>query len=163
MKRLKKIFGGGCLAILASVVLSMPVQAATIDLGELTTGDYGLAGVDFFGVVVDSYTFSLAEISDLAVDLVIEPTELYVTALTEDPIPPIDLIAGGFPDFSVTGLAAGDYVLFVIGAFTDGYYGTMSVTAVPLPAAAWLFASALLGMAGIKRRQGTRRSALCAR
>ena len=35
----------------------------------------------------------------------------------------------------------------------DFYLGTAAVTAVPLPAAAWLFGSALIGLAGIARKR----------
>jgi hypothetical protein len=39
---------------------------------------------------------------------------------------------------------------------TNGTYSAVSVAEVPIPAAAWLFGSALLGFAGISRRKSAR-------
>lgn len=39
------------------------------------------------------------------------------------------------------------------GAFEDGSEITINTTVVPVPAAAWLFASALLGLGGLRRRR----------
>jgi hypothetical protein len=51
---------------------------------------------------------------------------------------------------------AGDPTTYVV-SFNDGFNGGTSlvvdVAAVPLPAAAWLFGAALLGLVGVKRRQ----------
>jgi hypothetical protein len=39
------------------------------------------------------------------------------------------------------------------GGYLYGEWGSLTLTEVPVPAAAWLFGSALLGLAGIKRRK----------
>jgi hypothetical protein len=39
------------------------------------------------------------------------------------------------------------------GAKGDNYSGTLTVSAVPLPASAWLFVSGLLGLVGMQRRK----------
>lgn len=52
---------------------------------------------------------------------------------------------------SVSGLAAGVYLIDVLGDVGAGYQG--SVSAVPLPAAAWLFGSALMGFGALRRKQ----------
>lgn len=78
----------------------------------------------------------------------------------------------GFSDFAI-GLKAGNgYGVFALGDDTAGtwsiskdishanLYGKTSSpgpTPVPLPAAAWLFGSALLGIGGIGYRRGTRK------
>lgn len=48
-------------------------------------------------------------------------------------------------------LIAGTYYLDIFGDAGLGYSG--SISAVPLPAAAWLFGSALLGMGALRRKQ----------
>lgn len=55
-----------------------------------------------------------------------------------------------------TMLAAGDYHFVVKGdvaGLGGKYHGHLKVSAVPLPAAAWLFLSALAGLLVIRRRQ----------
>lgn len=52
---------------------------------------------------------------------------------------------------SISGLMAGSYFLDIFGDSGLGYSG--SVSAVPLPAAAWLFGSAALGLLGFARRR----------
>jgi hypothetical protein len=55
-------------------------------------------------------------------------------------------------DFSVTDLSGGDYKLIISGdsfvsrADCNSYSGDIKLTAVPVPAAAWLFLSGLAGM-----------------
>ena len=59
---------------------------------------------------------------------------------------------GSGTDFSKTDLSGGDYKLiisgdsFVSGADCSSYSGNIKLTAVPVPAAAWLFLSGLAGM-----------------
>jgi hypothetical protein len=62
-------------------------------------------------------------------------------------------------DFSVTDLSGGDYKLIisgdsiVSGADCSSYWGNVKLTAVPLPAAAWLFLSGLAGVGLMARRR----------
>jgi hypothetical protein len=54
--------------------------------------------------------------------------------------------------FATLGFALGSYVSTLTnGSFTDTV--TVNVSAVPIPAAAWLFGSGLLGLVGIARRK----------
>jgi hypothetical protein len=57
--------------------------------------------------------------------------------------------------FNLPLLAAGDYVLEITGtALTGGKYdGAVAATAVPLPAAAWLLLSGLVGVGAMARRR----------
>jgi len=62
--------------------------------------------------------------------------------------------------FSSTGSAGGQGLIFQLGTATfDGttlaFTGNAGSTSVPLPAAAWLFGSGLLGLLGIGRRRET--------
>lgn len=54
-------------------------------------------------------------------------------------------------------LNAGDYILevrgLVDGQFGGSYSGVLNIAPVPLPAAAWLLASALSGLGGLARRR----------
>jgi hypothetical protein len=53
-------------------------------------------------------------------------------------------------------LSAGTYVLEVrgnvVGAEGGGYSGVLNVAAVPVPAAAWLFGSGLIGLVSLRRK-----------
>ncbi|MBK9307733.1 MAG: hypothetical protein IPM58_11755 [Nitrospira sp.] len=76
---------------------------------------------------------------------------------------------GGSAVQSFTNLPAGTYTLFVGGNFT-GFSGTpgkytVDVTAspVPLPAAAWLFGSGLLGLGSLARGRMRKRNAIAHR
>lgn len=63
------------------------------------------------------------------------------------------IIAPGFSmiQMSFSSLLAGSYFLDIYGDSGLGYSG--SVSAVPLPAAAWLFGSAAIGLLGFARRR----------
>lgn len=67
-------------------------------------------------------------------------------------------IAGGSASYNFTNLAAGDYTLFIGGNATASlgtagkYAVTLSASPVPIPAAMWLFGSALFGWLGINRK-----------
>ena len=61
-----------------------------------------------------------------------------------------------FVSFRFANLAPGDYFFRVAGTLigNDGQYaGQMQVNEVPLPAAAWLFLTAILGLATVARKK----------
>jgi hypothetical protein len=73
------------------------------------------------------------------------------------------LYFNGHTQFSDSSLAAGTYYMQVTGT-ADGtlggeYFGSASVSSVPLPAAAWLLLSGLAGMGAMARRRKSEQSA----
>lgn len=58
------------------------------------------------------------------------------------------LLSGSLP-----GSAAGSHVLTFTGTGNGSYGGSIAVAQTPIPAAVWLFGSALMGLTGISRRK----------
>jgi len=65
-------------------------------------------------------------------------------------------VSGGTTSLSLNNLAAGKYIVFIGGNGTENtnqtYMANISVSSVPVPAAAWLMGSAMLGLLGIRRK-----------
>lgn len=182
MDTLRNMFKGILLYLSLILTLAFPVAAysATVDLGLLNAGsDTGfeslLKVVDAApgsGVAVDTFTFELAENSNVTFSLTnlvigtgfhpfysdLDALEL---AFGSDSLPVPDGVATA-PDLTVFNLLAGTPYSFTVsgipgGLFGGGLYeGSVQVTAVPLPAAFWLFGSALLGLIGIGRRRAVK-------
>lgn len=120
-----------------------------------------------FDQFTDTFSFSVA--TDTAV-------KVQINELVIEDLPVLDVLfdiegstaTGSVGSFSGTGLpidfvtgvltAGTVYNLTIVGDATGlagGDY-TGSITAVPVPAAAWLFGSALIGLAGMSRRRNQR-------
>mgnify|MGYP003128346983 CR=1 FL=1 len=140
--------------LLAPVLLCLVsgfAHATSIDLGAFSAGDSASLGGDSIVVGVgggtDSYDFTLSDQSNVAVDIVTESSGWVLLSGAG-----VQILGqgGGGSSFTVTDLAPDDYTLEVrygaLGFGTVGYTGTLSVTAVPLPAAAWLFLTAITGL-----------------
>lgn len=109
------------------------------------------AGVTITSIVIDSYdvepdsNFTAFQVfSGPNADLVLMD-ELWVYD-DQDPQPPLTLLDG-----PLTGAAYTIYIRESNGSSNNQY--SVTVNAVPLPAAAWLFGSAILGLVGMSRRK----------
>lgn len=155
-------------ALLSSASFAAPINPAGGDFGTLlapSTNDFngavqqGVSQPNF----EDTYTFTLAQNSNVHVEITeYENFSFFGTVWGIRKIG--GSIAGGSTtgigtDFTVAGLTTGDYELTIggeiksLGIFEYGYAGELSVAAVPLPAAAWLFISALGGLVVAKRKK----------
>lgn len=131
----------------------------TEDLGELAFGDAtGIFNVynDDKGLFEDSYTFTLANDGAVEVRITEESFISFLDFAIEGLSGTIDGQGGSGTAFIVNGLEADtQYTLKITGNITGDDGGSYAglVTAVPLPAAAWLFGTALLGGAVVARRK----------
>ncbi len=136
---------------------AMSTQAATLQGAELYIGDSGeiYSAFNAPGGFTNSWTFTLKE--EAAVKVFIDQFEFITLA---GPVVLISGLSGSIDswsglDFTTDVLSAGEYTLEVSGTVTGSaggvYAGTLS--AIPLPAAAWLLGSALLGLTLVSRRQ----------
>lgn len=93
-------------------------------------------GSNSFGQAVN------AGVNDVSID------NLYEAGITGS-------VGAGFASLTLSNLAAGWYTIFVSGANASltGSQIDVSVSAVPVPGAVWLFGSALVGLVGASRRK----------
>jgi hypothetical protein len=56
----------------------------------------------------------------------------------------------------IFGSAAGHHKLVISGTTVGSYGGSIAVAQTPIPAAIWLFGSALMGLTGMSRRKSTK-------
>lgn len=67
-------------------------------------------------------------------------------------------VSGGTASLTLNNLAAGKYIVFIGGnsdtsTANDTYTANITVSSVPVPAAAWLMGSAILGLVGVSRKK----------
>lgn len=135
-----------------------PSDDTILELGSVTgtsgTGD--IASTVTFGTVgtIDDVSFSFAAFSSVADVLTIGGWQLDLTSLTI-----VDQTASVLT-LSGTGILSGNAFESTVvdwdfsGNVTGSSY-SMTVTAVPVPAAVWLFGSGLLGLIGVARRKAS--------
>jgi len=168
-------------AITMALVPVTGAKAAAYTLGDgtLGPGDAGIFGIPVNvpappGVISDTYSFvatSLAqiativssleffgpEISGLSVQLFQgDPTDGFLDALVATGAQVMgnsDLLSMTYANLQPAGL--GYYLLVGGTAGSNGgiYTGAYNLSVVPIPAAMWLFATALVGLAGVARRR----------
>jgi hypothetical protein len=158
-------------SVLAMVVLGATsiASAAVVDLSATATGpglnigDTGLIPTTTVapGLFTKDWFFSLNSPSGLGGDVV----SVNIGALTHIHDPDLTLIdtttsttyATDVKTFSLASLPSGNYELEVTGKATGSaggiYSGAVTVSAVPLPAAAWLLLSGLVGVGLMARRR----------
>ncbi len=162
------LFSGLASAITVDQLETTSATNNIFDLGPLIEpGKTFGAHHEHQGWFRDEWTFSLSELSNVAlrVDNVLELAEpdtwvdgeLVVNLLNiNDLHTHFSFQLGAESEWVYATLDVGNY-FFVVEGGTDGslggmYAGTVSVAAVPLPAAALLFGSALLGLFGVRAR-----------
>ncbi len=146
-----------------------PVAQAQQGEVQLSAGESDIAGASHrnSGYFQDSYSLTLADNSAVTIDLQdkaagslfnIEKLSLSLTDSSGNTVAQ----AGEGDNFTTSMLQAGDYKVSVTGlsqALKGGVYSAMfrttgaQTSAVPIPAAAWLFGSALITMVGVARRK----------
>ena len=150
----------GLVVALFSLATIAAATSAPVSLGELQFGEPEFFGNNLdagTGMFTDEYTFSLE--SDRAVEVDIVQNNLGTFGDVKITDLSGNVIGQGVSgtQFTVGGLnAETDYTLAISGDVTGddgGSYNAAIVAAVPLPAAAWLFGSALLGVVVVARRR----------
>lgn len=140
-----------------------------------TTPFYGIYGFfdDFIFTVSAASSNAVSTTIDLGSALQIHNMEMRLYNYSGNPTPTLGTPSGVVIDAVVTPigssglltvlpttiLAPGTYVLqtrgTVTGTFGGSYAGTLNLAPVPVPAAAWLLGSGLLGLAGVARSRET--------
>jgi hypothetical protein len=180
MKTIKVILIAAFLMIfsvgVSSASLIMTVETASINVGQTTTIDVSFSGNPAsqpgqayafdFTIPFNSSNFTVSNlvagpaVTGMTQQLfIINPSSIAVgyTSLT------IPIGNAVLAHFDVTGVTAGVYALNLnpAGVFDSGgddlaftkVNGTLTVNAVPIPAAVWLLGSGVVGLVALKRRK----------
>ena len=152
MKKLLIVLG------LAMAAFSFQASAATINLGMVTntaniagnltgpsfldTWDFTIPGTSVVGITAVNVSFEISGlIQDFAATL--DGTDLF-------------LLPAGLSQFLLGvdfAAASGAHQLVITGSSAGSYTGGIAVAQTPIPAAIWLFGSALMGLTGVSRRK----------
>jgi len=156
MKKLLVVLG------LAMAALSFQASAATIDLGNITTAET-FGGV-FKGKGPFSQTFTFTVPNNQGIGASITNAAIQVGAAIKGQIANFAAtLDGQAMTLSSTGLfqllmkdlpgsIAGSHTIVVTGT-SAGSFGGSVVAQTPIPAAVWLFGSAIMGLMGMSRRK----------
>lgn len=170
-----KIFIQVSLALVFSfgIVAQASATTATIktDFGDLGAGSWELYGDQVDGAFDDAWVFSLSgeDVTGAAVAIELDfPTDVTIDSVSivkgtksgsDFTFTASDILATGGPAQTITAtlLEANEpFAVIISGEGGPGSYsGTLELAAVPIPAAAWLFGSSLLGVVWIGRRRRT--------
>ncbi len=155
--------------VIGLVLAAMSAQqayAATTDLGMVTdNATFGNKGVN--RTFSDTYTFSVPADSTTAVSItnafvfdvgkiVNFVAKLDGNALTLDQDTDRNVLRGLFNNLAANVVHSLIITGADVGPGTSSYGGSIQIvnnSAVPVPAAIWLFGSALMGLTGLRRRQ----------
>lgn len=151
------------LVVLGLVMAAISMQAGAATLSWVSTPAGGTAtqpdAWNLFGdkqtiakntAVSDDWTFNVNGSSNVLISASNVPA--WVTAFTLDGV---DILVDAFsPAGFISALLTGDHVIHVEGITSSKLYsGYQFTVTTPIPAAVWLFGSALLGMMGVTRRK----------
>ena len=133
---------------------SSAVSAATADCGMLNIDDSCSSGIQVYGAGADEYQFEAGSgVTGVKLSgLQLSGGNSFYVLSGEDGVEAkmfdsSETSLGG--SFNV--VAGNDYTLYVMGSGGGGYNATL--TAVPLPAAAWLFGSVLVALGVTARKR----------
>lgn len=148
----------------AAALLATSASAFSASLGAVGTDPVFFNGVGS-GLVFDTWTFSLSEVSNLTVDLLASTSPSFSFAnlgfaLLDSSFNVVGTTTAGGPlSLTLSGLGAGDYALAVTG-FTSGsmggaYTGILAAAPVPEPEtyALMLAGLGIVGFIASRRRQ----------
>ena len=123
-------------------------------VGDTTDPDEGLMLV-FDQVVTLDYVnfdyFTLASADDF--NLTVDGVTRLVDHNSNDVSVLVNNVAGQEDEFTFNGVSGTTFVFWADGPSDAFRLDRMTVSAVPVPAAVWLFVSGLLGLAGVARRR----------
>ncbi len=150
---------------LAMAAFSFQASAATLDLGTINSSkDFGNT---VSGSFVDTFTFFVPSNNGVGVSATNVGIKFnkQIWGLISDFSATLNGIAlnltstavsnGIFQTLftSTSGSAAGSHTLVFTGTGNGSYGGAIAVAQTPIPAAIWLFGSALAGLTGMSRRK----------
>ncbi|MCC5796265.1 MAG: VPLPA-CTERM sorting domain-containing protein [Methylophaga sp.] len=154
----------------AALLFSVSAHAAVLDLTTFSndvstnTTNVGLVnqptGAFSFNQVNSTGAFQMGHIVVAAVDTVAkiqwtfnQSSDLITAQISKGgSFVMVETITGLGTTFNFLLLAGQTYFFDIIGEAKSGMTMTLGITAVPLPAAVWLLAPALLGFFGMRRR-----------
>jgi len=139
--------------------------SATISLGSVGAGDLvgdGVVKIKSPVAFADEWTFTLTDnlIVSISVDANDSPPSFNISNFLVISDSPLIVFSFQAADnrYSFDGVLPADTYTFDVTGVSSGsiggsYIGTVGATLVPIPAAAWLFGSALLGLVAVGRRK----------
>ena len=150
--KILKLMTARVVGLVLAMFLSGLAFAAT-DLGSIAVGETKILN----DTTPENFTFTLAQASSVKV-LLISDSTVTIDGILSD----LGGDLGSGTDFVVAGLVTGvTYTLRVVkdpsgqSGNTDFHGSIASLSPVPIPAAFWLFGSALTGLTVVARRKST--------
>ena len=143
--------------VLTVLSFSLPILAGASSVDGITINPDSPTTLDDVYATIDG-TFNTPGFTLSSPDVVIVGNNIAIDLYALSPTFPVIQIPDSFSvDASLGFLDAGSYsvtaTLYVDGVFEDSLLDSFSVSAVPIPGAAWLVGSGLAGLVGLRKRQ----------
>jgi len=123
--------------------------------GAVTNLNFGFA-VSGFQSGADGVTFSIFDSNDVILNSIFQSADITFP----DGVNPSDFPEGfvnlnfmGIASYALFDFSSNEANRFIIDDFSGTFGSTENISAVPVPAAFWLFGSALIGLFGFSRRK----------